>query len=107
MAKKMAVSPQPIGALGGDAYWKSSRRELVIVRGRYLITIQLQPDSGDQPAAKILAAKVSGGCLQTSPSWTIPSKSELLRRNAPARRPRASSRQSAQLELNPGDDVGG
>ena len=49
---------QPIAALGEDAYWENSRRELVIPRGKYMIAIKLQPDSGDQPAAKVLAAKV-------------------------------------------------
>ena len=57
MMKKSATGPRPIAALGEDAYWESSRRELVILRGKYLIAIKLQPDSGDQPAAKILATK--------------------------------------------------
>ena len=58
MVKKMTVGPRPIPALGDDAYWESSRRELVILRGKYMIAIKLMPDSGDQPAAKALAAKV-------------------------------------------------
>jgi hypothetical protein len=58
MMKKSATTPRPIAELGDDAYWENSRRELVILRGKYMTAIKLQPDSGDQPAAKVLAAKV-------------------------------------------------